>query len=75
MTAIDIGHYCISGASNYAAIVVTLQTSGTNPPTTGFAIANTGWGDDCNPYGGYAVYTYDQNWNAANRPFSMVVMA
>jgi hypothetical protein len=81
VTKIDVGHYCLhgrdqdtSGMFNYAALTASLQTDGQGGlPTPGYVVANTGWGDDCNPYGGIAIYTYDQTGAAADHSFSAVL--
>jgi hypothetical protein len=80
VTKISTGHYCIYGRDqntigmfNYAALTASLQTGGAGVPTPGFVLTNTGWGDDCNPYGGIAVYTYDSTATLADTAFSAVL--
>lgn len=74
ITKIATGHYCISDVSGtYAAIVGTLQGEGGNPPKPGHIIANSGWGDACNFWGGNAIYTFDIAGNPADRSFSLVI--
>jgi hypothetical protein len=74
------GHYCFNFQGNsfafptYAAVAVTLQTGASGSGGPGFARANTGWGDDCNPFGGAAVYTFSANGSAADAAFSFVTM-
>ncbi|CUG86157.1 membrane-associated protein, putative [Bodo saltans] len=80
VTRIATGHYCIHGRDestvgvfNYAALTATLQTNGIEVPIPGYVVTNTGWGDDCNPYGGIAVYTYDNTATLADSAFSAVL--
>lgn len=78
-TRISQGHYCFGnsqpplGWANYASVLVTPQNSGIPTQLPGFASANTGYGDKCNPYG-YAVYTFDVKGRAADTAFSLHVI-
>lgn len=81
VTRIKTGHYCFNKQHEtacyycWASVSVTLQHGGSPMPgNLGFATANTGWGDDCNPYGGTSVTTFDRNGQPADFPFTMIVM-
>ncbi len=76
-TIIGTGHYCWSdsvGTSgyNFATVLATIQDTGQAVPPPGFAVANTGFGDNCNPFG-YAIYTYDLKGRPANMSFTVYV--
>lgn len=71
VTHIATGHYCLTyPEGTYCAIQATLQGS---PPTPGVTGANSGWGDDCNPYGGDAVYIYNLQGQAMDSYFSVSI--
>jgi hypothetical protein len=71
---IGTGQYCIqtdpSIIGNFGPILATLQGPDLTP---GFINANTGWGSDCNPYGGYGVFTANSSGAAADRAFVVVI--
>lgn len=80
VTKVATGHYCLYGANtdttgmfNYAALTANVQSEGEQSPAPGYVVANTGWGDECNPYGGIAIYTFDQAGTATDRSFSAVL--
>lgn len=78
VTKIATGVYCFNFANStyafpsYAAVAVTLQGS-LAASTVGYASANTGWGNACNPYGGAAVFTFTTQGIPSNFAFSMIV--
>jgi hypothetical protein len=79
ITRIDVGEYCFSistiqqGVLNYAAVSITIQSMGSYPPSPASGQANTGYGDNCNPYGGYSVVTF-ANGKPVDQDFSMIIM-
>lgn len=82
VTHIETGTYCIQAIGfslgTYAPVIVTLQDFNGGPfGSWGVAKANTGTGNDCNPYGGVAVFTASitalGSLKAADWPFSIVV--
>ncbi len=68
------GFFCLQGTPSlgtYAPIVATLQGV---DRTGGEISSNTGWGSECNPYGGDSITTMDSSGKPADRSFVVAVM-
>ena len=83
VTRLQKGIYCWNNLKGnpsfgtFAAVVGSVQASASYEAasTGGNFIANSGWGNSCNPLGGNAIYILDNAGHAADLPFSFTVNA
>lgn len=71
---IGTGTYCIQFSPNvgtYAPLMATLHGP---DATTGIVSVNTGWGSNCNPYGGNSVSTMSLTGALADKAFVVALM-
>ena len=77
ITRISAGHYCVNtlGISTFNPVVVTLQTNGSGDPNMNplFAVANSGWGDQCNPYSSLSIHIFTPSGVYTDSAFSVYI--